>query len=94
MADVSVMQRVNGLHQASSYGNIKMLPEKDKKGLTILFVNWPREEPEKKKRFEYVPRKNERKKEKLMDGETRYQKKKERERHTCKKKRKEKAREK
>ena len=82
--DVSVMQRVNCFPQVSTYGKIKMPPEKDKKGLTFLFVDWQQEKPENKKRFEGVPRTKERRKEELTVGEFRHPKKGgERERHIC-----------
>ena len=63
------MQRVHSLLQASSYRKIKMLPEKHKKYMTILFVDWHREKPKNNKRFEDVHRKQERRKEKLTVGE-------------------------
>ena len=45
-----------------SFGKIKMLPEKDKKCMTILFIDWQREKLNNKKRFE------EKKKEGRMEG--------------------------
>ena len=57
-------------------GWLKCRLKKNKNRVTILFVDWPREKPENKKRFEDVTKKKERKKEKLAVGETRHQKKK------------------
>ena len=55
---MSVVQRINCLPQTSSYGKIKMPSEKDKKCVSILFVDWQWEKSKNKKWFEEdVPRK-------------------------------------
>ena len=53
------MQKVNGLPWPAHMRRLRDRQKKDKNIETILFVDWPRKEPENKKWFEDVPRKKE-----------------------------------